>query len=95
MDRVEAYATLAAQLERWRRLPYDRLVGLLGSPPTVVSVPLGPEIIDVEVRVAWARPGRAAIRIEATALGPSCWRLERLEESIIVPAPDSSDAVEA
>ena len=28
--------------------------------------------------------GKGRIRVEATADGPSCWRLERLEEAITV-----------
>jgi hypothetical protein len=57
----------------------------------VQAVRLVGEVIDVEVRVHWAAAGREAICVEAVANGPSCWRLERLEDSITVPAPASKE----
>jgi hypothetical protein len=90
LDRAKAYAELAAELERWRRLPFGDLVSLVDASPSVTSVPVGAEVIDVEVRIRWAEAKPGAIRIEAVANGPSCWRLERLEETIIVSAPRSS-----
>jgi hypothetical protein len=93
LDRVEAYAKVAAELERWRRLPFGDLVGLIGFSPSVTSVSVGTEIIDVEVRVEWAKAKPGAVRVEAVANGPSCWRLERLEEAFIVSAPPSSGRI--
>jgi hypothetical protein len=90
MDRAEAYAKLTAELERWRRLPFGDLVSLIGTSPSVASVLVGAEIIDLEVRIMWAEAKPGSIRVEAVANGPSCWRLERLEEAIIVSAPQSS-----
>ncbi len=92
MDRAQAYATLAGELERWRHLPFDDLVSLVDTSPSVKSVPVGAEVIDVEVRVRWADVRRGALRVEAVANGPSCWRLERLEEAITVSPPKSSGA---
>jgi hypothetical protein len=94
LDRVEAYGKLAAELERWRRLPFDDLVRLVGASPSVTSVLVGAEVIDVEVSMTWAEAKPGAIRVEAVAYGPSCWRLERLEEAVIVSAPGSSGAVD-
>jgi hypothetical protein len=90
LDRAEAYAKLTAELEGWRRLPFNDLVSLVGASPSVTSVPVGAEVIDVEVRITWAEAKPGAIRVEAVANGPSWWRLERLEESVIVSAPRSS-----
>jgi hypothetical protein len=90
LDRVEAYAKLATELERWRCLPFDDLVSLVGASPSVTSVSIGAEVIDVEVCIRWAEAKPGAILVEAVANGPSCWRLERLEEAVIVPAPQSS-----
>jgi len=88
MDRDRAYAKLVEELEQWRRLPFDDLVGLVGAAPSTMAVPIGAEIIDVEVRLRWSGSKPGAIRIEAVANGPSCWRLERLEEAITVsPGP--------
>jgi hypothetical protein len=71
-------------------LPFDDLVDLVDAAPYVKSVAIGSEVIDVEIRIRWANPGRSAVRVEATAYGPSCWRLERLEESITVSSPHPS-----
>jgi hypothetical protein len=90
LDRVEAYAKLTAELERWRCLPFDDLVSLVGASPSVTSVSIGAEVIDVEVCIRWAEAKSGAILVEAVANGPSCWRLERLEEAVVVPAPQSS-----
>jgi hypothetical protein len=90
LDRAEAYAELTAELERWRCLPFGDLVSLVGASPSVTSVPVGAEIIEVEVRIKWAEAKPGALRVEAMANGPSCWRLERLEEAVIVSAPRSS-----
>lgn len=61
MDRVKAYGKLAAELERWRRLPFDDLVRLVGASPSGTSVLVGAEVIDVEVSITWAeaKPGGA------------------------------------
>ena len=81
MDRDRAHLILAEELERWRRLPFDDLVGYIGSEPYLKTVLIGAEVVDAEVRVRWAGPRPGAVRVEAVANGPSCWRLERLEES--------------
>jgi hypothetical protein len=52
------------------------------------------EVIDVEVCVRWAGAKPGAIRVEAVANGPSCWRLERLEEAVVVSAVQSSAAAD-
>jgi len=95
LDRAKAYATLSEELERWRRLPFVDLASLVGDPPSVRSVVVGGEVIDVEVVVRWAGAEPGAIRVEASANGPSCWRLERLEESVIVSASHTPGAADA
>jgi hypothetical protein len=94
LDRTEAYAILAGELERMRLLPFDDLACRAGAPPSVTSIPAGSETLEIEVRVAWADARRGILRIEAAARGPSCWRLERLEKSIVVsePEPGLADA---
>jgi len=84
MKKSDAYQVLAAELESWRRLGYSALTEQVGQPAVTKSVPLGQEEISVQVRIRWADAERRSIRIEATADGPSCWRLERLEESVTV-----------
>jgi hypothetical protein len=90
LDRAEAYAKLSAELERWRGLPFGDLVSLVDASPSVTSVSVGAENIEVVVRIGWAKDKPGAIRVEAIANGPSCWKLERLEEAVIVSAPKAS-----
>lgn len=90
MDRILAYATLAAELERWRRRPFDDLIRLVDAPPSVTAIDVGGAVIDIEVRVRRASVG--SIRIEAKANGPNWWRLERIEEAITISLPGTTDA---
>ena len=41
MDRMRAYAELAADLERFRRMPYGELARRVGGPPVERSVETG------------------------------------------------------
>ena len=84
MNRADAYAILSRELDSWRQRPYEHLLALVGRPPSSEIVLLGTEDITVSVKVRWADAEKNLLRIEASADGPSCWRLERLEESIIV-----------
>jgi hypothetical protein len=84
MNRADAYALLCRELASWHRRPYDKLVQLAGQPPSERVVRLGEEDVTLRIAVRWANANTGSVRIEATADGPSCWRLERLEESITV-----------
>jgi len=84
MKRSDAYSVLAAELESWRGLDYRTLVAHIGQPPVTKSVPLGQGEISVQVSVCWADGSKRSLRVQATADGASCWRLERLEESVTV-----------
>ena len=88
MNRAEAYAVVADELERWRRLPFAELARHVGGCPIQRSEALGAEMIEIEVRVRWGDSTRRTVRVEAVANGPSCWNLERLEESIIVSSTE-------
>ena len=90
MERDKAYSLLARELERFRSLPRPDLVRCVGGPAIERTEWDGPEPLTIEVRVEWADEEGGAIRIRATSNGPSCWRLERLEESVLVrpPAPE-------
>jgi hypothetical protein len=85
MHKAAAYEALARELERWRLLPKQELVANVGSPARVRSVNINGEDVAVEVATHWHREEGGAIRVTAIANGPSHWRLERLEESIVVP----------
>ena len=87
MDREKAYSVLARELERFRRLPRPELVRCISGPAIERTEWVGAEPLTIEPRVDWADEGAGVIRIRATLNGASCWRLERLEESVLVRAP--------
>lgn len=80
MNRVEAYKLLAARLEELRGGGYDALVTHVGRPAVSETVRVDGEDVVVEVIVSWADQRRGILRVCATALGPSTWRTERLDE---------------
>jgi len=84
MNRAEAYAILSREPGVWRARTYDRLVGCVGRPAASRIVRIGQEDVTVTVEVSWADERKRSLRIAATADGPSCWRLERLEETVEV-----------
>jgi hypothetical protein len=85
MHRAAAYEALARELERWRLLPRQELVANVGQPARMYSVNINGEDIAVEVAAHWHGEEGGAIRVTGIANGPSHWRLERLEESLLVP----------
>jgi hypothetical protein len=87
---MRAYAELAADLEQFRRMPYGELARRVGNPPVERSVETKDGPLKVEVTVGWAVAGGDGVRISATAYGPSCWRLDRLEETVTVPRPSGN-----
>jgi hypothetical protein len=96
MNRHDAYALLCRELEAWKQRPYAQLVSLVGQPPKETAVPVGHEEVLVSVRVRWEHETKRTLRLEAIAYGPSCWKLERLEESIVVhPAHPHSHGLDA
>jgi len=84
LDRIGAYAELAADLERYRRLPHEELARRVGGPPATRSIETQDGPLTIEVRFGWVGAEWGAVRVTATANGPSWWRLDRLEEAITV-----------
>ena len=87
MNRDKAYSALAQELECFRRLPREDLIRCIGGPTIEKTEWDGAEPLTIEIRVEWADTKPGAIRIRATSNGPSCWRLERLEEAVLVHPP--------
>jgi hypothetical protein len=87
VNRTDAYAILATELQSWSQLDYSALVKHIGQPVTPKSVTAGQEEISVRVQVRWTDSKRRSVRVEATADGPTSWRLERLVESVTVSPP--------
>lgn len=85
---MRAYAQLAAEIERYRRMPYAELARHVGGSPVERSVESEEGPLTIEVRFRWADAPEGAVRICATANGPSWWKLDRLEEAVTVKAPD-------
>jgi hypothetical protein len=82
MDRIRAYALLAAELERWRLQPRQQVAARVGGPAVSVLEMVGNEPVCIKVKVRWADDRRTHLRVEAVAYGPSNWKLKRLEEAI-------------
>jgi hypothetical protein len=87
LNRDKAYSALAQELERFRRRPREDLIQCVGGPTIEKTEWEGAELLTIEIRIEWADVKSGAIRIRATANGPSCWRLERLEETVVVHPP--------
>ena len=90
MNRGEAYAVLAAELAERRRAGFSALVAEVGRTARHRVVRMGGEDVVVETFVEWADPARTSVRVTASAAGPSWWKLERLDESIVVRPPSGT-----
>lgn len=71
MRHGHAYEVVARELERWGKMTYDALIARVGMPPKATSADINGERICVEVNVEWLDPSRNAVRVCATANGPS------------------------
>lgn len=85
MRKATAYQALTRELERWRSMPAKDLVESIGKPASVQSVHIDGEAIALEITIQRHDPN--SVRITAVANGPSHWRLERLEESMVIQLP--------
>jgi hypothetical protein len=85
---MRAYAELAAELERFRRMPYDELFRRVGGSPVERSIETKDGLLKIEVTFGRAAAGEDGVRISATAYGPSWWRLDRLEETVVAQRPN-------
>jgi O-acetyl-ADP-ribose deacetylase (regulator of RNase III) len=86
MHKATAYAVLARELERWRLLSTQELVASIGKPARVRSIDIDGEHIAIEVSARWHNEEGGSVLVTGVANGPSHWRLERVEESIVVPS---------
>ncbi|HEY8751776.1 MAG TPA: hypothetical protein VIM11_27595 [Tepidisphaeraceae bacterium] len=84
MNRGDAYKLLADELAKCRLLGHASLAQRIGEPAAIRQTLCGGEQITIETRVLWADSKHRLIRINAIAFGPNCFRLERLEEVLIV-----------
>jgi hypothetical protein len=84
MNRGDAYKILAKELESLRCEGYHAIVPRVEQPARQTIVRIGEEDVLVETSVRWADQKKRSLRVVATAGGPSWWKLERLEESIVI-----------
>jgi len=84
VQRANAYEALAAELEIQSRRPSGDLLACIGLTATSHIVEVQGEELSIELTVSWANEKRRTVRISGTAIGPSHWRLERLDESVVV-----------
>jgi hypothetical protein len=87
MERANAYAALASELERWRQKDPADLLARVGVAPISHDIELAGEVVSIEVSVAWVDASRQELTVEAVANGPSHWATERLTERITLPSP--------
>jgi hypothetical protein len=63
----------------------------MSCPPAARTVRIGGEDYKISISVQWANEMKGSILVEACADGPSCWRLERMEESIEIPRSSNEE----
>ena len=84
LDRHEAYRVVSELLEQLRALPFAQLEARVGSTTqSRVQTACGVEIL-VDVAVEWHDRDARRIALYASADSPSQYRMERLEERILV-----------
>ncbi len=88
VNRGKAQSLLYGELAARRGEGYERLVRLIGQPSESRDLWLGSEPVTIETRVMWADSRRRAVRVEATVYGSSSYRLERVDEAMIVGPSD-------
>ncbi len=84
MDRGAASNLLAARLNDLRSEGYDALLQRVDQPTSAEDVHLCGETVTVGIDISWADRSHRQLRVSATALGPSTWDMERLDESFVI-----------
>lgn len=84
MRTSDAYAALVKELEAVQQLPVPDLLALVGARPIECALDISGERIELEVFVSWCDNTHESVRITGHARGPSTWRAEHLQESIVV-----------
>ncbi len=87
MYRDEAYALLSKELNLWKNKTTEEIFALVESQTVSTQRSNDGEEIKIEVISKWIDREKKKIRVEAIAYGPSHWKLERLEEKILIDLP--------
>lgn len=80
----EVYPILCEKLRTLQSLPYAKLQEMIDVMPTTTPIDIMNEPITIEVSVEWVDQRKEDLRITATAFGSSCFRMERISESVLV-----------
>ena len=91
MNRGDAYKLLTVRLNELRQVGYAELLGRVGRQAQTETVRVSGEPVVIDVDVCWADQRRGSLRVRATALGPSTWTMERLDEWFVI-RPGDADA---
>lgn len=92
MNRANAYAALASELEACRQLSLPTLVALISTRPGPRAVVIDGEEVLLEVQATWASPKRTSLKITAIAYGPGHLQTERLEEHLTIALDDAGNS---
>lgn len=84
MNRHEAYRLLASTLEEYRALPVAELAALVGNRRSERAASSSGEEFILDVSVMRAGEPGDGIRVHAAVDSPSSFRLERVEDEILV-----------
>jgi hypothetical protein len=88
VNRSDLYSILSKRLEQFRSFGYDAVRSLVNEPATSETLQVKGEDVAIEIAVLWDDEKRRSLRVCGTALGPSAWMTERLDERIIVRPSD-------
>jgi hypothetical protein len=84
MDRGDAYKVLVNRLEEIRREGFERLVARVGQGVVSETIWFGGEPVEIVIEISWDGQQMRKVRVRGSALGPSSWTIERLDESFVV-----------
>lgn len=84
MDRAFAFRELASELGKFESMNQHCLAALVGTSTVKRSLLDGNDALELEVQVAWKDEYKRAIAVTATIRGMSTWKLDVLEERIII-----------
>jgi hypothetical protein len=90
MNRDDANRELNRLIAHYRVLPFDELLALADQPPIETESPAPDGLVTFVVDFRHVSPD--SVRVDASAFGNNWFKLERLDESIVVQRDAGSEA---
>ena len=89
MDRDDANREILRLIEHHQSLPFADLLALADQPAieSEIAAPEGITTFIVDVR----RNSDDSVLVDVSAFGNNWWKLERIDESVVVTRDDSAD----